>query len=606
MGSLGCEIVKNKAMWLYPKVMGFNPCERWGHSACSSNGVVYVFGGCCGGLHFSDILMLEFDAMAWTALVTTGQQPGKRDSHSAVLVGHKMIVLGGTNGSKKVNDLHILDLRTKEWSQPTCEGVSPSPRESHTATIVGENKLVVFGGSGEGEANYLNDIHVLDLNTMKWTSPEVKGDLPVPRDSHTAVAIENKLVVYGGDCGDRYHGEVEVLDMGMLTWSKVYVIGGVGDKHYYNDVWVLDLHTCSWTQLDICCHQPQGRFSHSAAVINSSIVIYGGCGEDEHPINELLVLQLGANHPNGRHNISLCKIFSNHCNQEKPRYFREMENSIKKNTNMVFGNGEPNFHAKRRKSVDHKVWAVESEQEEHSLSLSQHSSPTQSDQEQTQTTVCKPSSAASDSIMVSLPFGLFKQQNQTSNQTEQWNSVGRSDQDFHFMGGEFQRQRKPEQRLHVVHSGRQQVQFAPSDQKLPQRSTAPTLIGAEVHGMIDGAFDSGYLMTAKVNGQILRGVLFTPGHSFVTKAVLPKNPSLASPNAIAQPYLRPTHTCTARVTPQQQATIMLPESGYRVHQDQPLSIIRSTPSLPKRSMLSSDLQDVVLTLGGSGSCRGGP
>jgi hypothetical protein len=35
-------------------------------------------------------------------------------------------------------------------------------------------------------------------------------------------------------------------------------------------------------------------------------------------------------------------------------------------------------------------------------------------------------------------------------------------------------------------------------------------IGAEVHGTVDGAFDSGYLVTAVVNGQLFRGVLFAP------------------------------------------------------------------------------------------------
>lgn len=165
--------------------------------------------------------MLNLETMAWNILVTTGKQPGTRDSHSAVIVGHKMIVFGGTNGSKKVSDLHILDLRTKEWTQPKCEGTPPSPRESHTATVVGDDKMVIFGGSGEGEANYLNDMHILDLKTMRWTSAQVNGGLPAPRDSHTAVAINNKLLVYGGDCGDRYHGEVDVLDMNTLIWSRV-------------------------------------------------------------------------------------------------------------------------------------------------------------------------------------------------------------------------------------------------------------------------------------------------------------------------------------------------------------------------------------------------
>lgn len=167
------------------------------------------------------MLVLNLDTMAWNNLVTSGTSPGPRDSHSAVLVEHRMIVFGGSNGTKKVNSINILDLRTKEWSQPICQGVAPCPRESHTATLVGEDKLVIFGGSGEGGVNYLNDLHVLDLKAMLWTSPEVKGDIPVPRDSHSSVAVGSKLFVYGGDCGDRYQGDVHVLDIDTMTWARV-------------------------------------------------------------------------------------------------------------------------------------------------------------------------------------------------------------------------------------------------------------------------------------------------------------------------------------------------------------------------------------------------
>ncbi|MBA0710009.1 hypothetical protein Golax_025012, partial [Gossypium laxum] len=155
---------------------------------------------------------------------------------------------------------------------------------------------------------------------MRWTSPTVRGHIPVPRDSHSAVAIGNKLVVYGGDCGDRYHGDVDVFDMDNSTWSRLAVQGslpGVRAGHA-----AVSIGT-----------KPQGRFSHTAVFTESDIAIYGGCGEDEHPIKELLVLQLGTQHPNGRYNM--CTIFGSHWNQE-----------------------------------------------EHSLSLSQHSSPSQSDQEQ--------------------------------------------------------------------------------------------------------------------------------------------------------------------------------------------------------------------------------
>ena len=168
------------------------------------------------------MLTLNVETMAWSSMATTGQRPGTRDSHGAALVGHRMLVFGGTNGGKKVNDLHALDLRTGEWTRPQCKGAPPSPRESHTVTVVGGDRLVVFGGSGEGEGNYLSDVHVLDVPTMTWSTPEVKGDYgPAPRDSHGAVAVGGRLFVYGGDCGDRYHGEVDVLDVDTMAWSRV-------------------------------------------------------------------------------------------------------------------------------------------------------------------------------------------------------------------------------------------------------------------------------------------------------------------------------------------------------------------------------------------------
>ncbi|RZC59391.1 hypothetical protein C5167_006697 [Papaver somniferum] len=141
--------------------------------------------------------------------------------------------------------------------------------------------------------------------------------------------------------------------------------------------------------------------------------LHGSCGEDEHPLNELLILQLGSEHPNGRYNISLCKIFGSHWNHEKRRFPQGAETELvcyAVNETRFILNSPENFymnkgeqhkrasetkpeqavlrdsdavHAKKRKTSDSKPCEVESEQEEHSLSLSQHSSPSQSDQVQT-------------------------------------------------------------------------------------------------------------------------------------------------------------------------------------------------------------------------------
>ncbi|KAK8589184.1 hypothetical protein V6N13_088050 [Hibiscus sabdariffa] len=646
MESFGAQMAKRKAMWLYPKVSGFNPSERWGHSACYSNGVVYVFGGCCGGLHFSDVLMLNLNTMVWKTLETTGQGPGPRDSHSVVLVGTKMMVFGGTNGSKKVNDLHILDLTSKEWIRAECNGVAPSPRESHTATLIGEDKVVIFGGSGEGGANYLNDLHVLDLRTMRWTSPLVRGHIPAPRDSHSAIAMGNKLVVYGGDCGDRYHGNVDIFDMDTSTWSrlaiqgllpgvraghaavnigpKVFVIGGVGDKHYYNDVWVLDVNACCWTQLDICGQQPQGR-----------------CGEDERPINELLVLQLGTQHPNGRYNISMCKTFGGHWNQEKRRFLRvapsnSVTNMLKINCKLStpfsryllstygisggyvilklkgiyfadlevakHGDNEPEQEAKhssrfssdtsnpkRRRAANAKAWEVESEQEEHSLSLSQHSSPSHSDQEQ------GPALKPQDST-ASQGLNLLKQLHPIPSNC-QINSGSTNHKQTRYM---VHKTREDLQYLHAVHTSRQRsgMQCHAVEQRYLEAGPIHNLLGAEVRGKVDGAFDSGLLVTATANGKMFRGVLFAPGSTGVVSRgqMVAQSPSSTCQTGAAQPLLNSTNF--EPLKPSESPTMhIMPESGHGSRH----LVTNGTSLIAKGPKLGSDVGDVVLTLGGPGT-----
>ncbi|KAG8473049.1 hypothetical protein CXB51_034973 [Gossypium anomalum] len=90
---------------------------------------------------------------------------------------------------------------------------------------------------------------------------EIKGAVEVYiscGDRHSVVAIRNKLIVYGEDCGVGAHHAIVSIE------TKVFIIGGTGDKRYYNNVWVLDM--------------------------KSGISICGGYGEDEHPIKELLHL----------------------------------------------------------------------------------------------------------------------------------------------------------------------------------------------------------------------------------------------------------------------------------------------------------------------------
>ncbi|KAH6805852.1 hypothetical protein C2S51_030683 [Perilla frutescens var. frutescens] len=620
MGSLGGggEVARNHAMWVYPKILGATPSERWGHSACYFNGLIYIFGGCRGGVHFSDVVVCNLATMSWSVLKTSGQGPGPRDSHSAVLVGHRMLVFGGTNGCKKVNDFHILDLMSREWTRPECHGNPPSPRESHTANVISDEKMVIFGGSGEGEANYLNDLHILDLKSMYWSSPEVKGSIPAPRDSHSSVAVGNRLFIFGGDSGYRYQGDVSVLDMNKVIWSKldahgaspgaraghaavsigtkVYLLGGVGDKQYYDDIWVLDVITSSWVQLDINSPKSQGRFSHTATVTNLGIAIFGGCGEDERPLNELLVLQIDS---------QTCKPFGNTFKEETKILLTKAESNLHKTIfvgdnedstsqeveelelvpKQSFRFGSGTLHPKRRRTSNSKFLEDNVEAIEHSTSLSQHSSPSQSDHEQTP--MQKNTGTSYPSSRVHMLFrqnvsssNCYQLNNAPLNQTSSRHAISRPFPDI-YPSWEHPSQLKQEHKNMICSA---------ADSLSLGSGKTRNLMGAEVRGQVDGIFDSGYLMTATVNGKVFRGVLFAPGPDLVSRgAILSQHPHSPA-----------HHIASSDANSVQNHPIV----AFSRHPEQ-AQPRRPSPDSSRGALRgNSELQGVVLTLASPGTDRG--
>jgi dynein heavy chain len=76
---------------------------------------------------------------------------------------------------------------------------TPSPRGAHSATLIGKNVYVFggYGGMGYGRRD-LNDLHMLDIETWKWSKITPKGKGPDKRSGHQATACDNSLYVFGG------------------------------------------------------------------------------------------------------------------------------------------------------------------------------------------------------------------------------------------------------------------------------------------------------------------------------------------------------------------------------------------------------------------------
>lgn len=80
----------------------------------------------------------------------------------------------------------------------TSEGCKPpSARSGPAMTVLGDN-LYLHGGLDEADLRFTNDLFVLDLETHTWRLLPEEGDSVMQRDFHSAVAVNGRIVVFGG------------------------------------------------------------------------------------------------------------------------------------------------------------------------------------------------------------------------------------------------------------------------------------------------------------------------------------------------------------------------------------------------------------------------
>uniref|UniRef100_A0A5B6Z6B0 Putative acyl-CoA-binding domain-containing protein 4-like isoform X1 n=1 Tax=Davidia involucrata TaxID=16924 RepID=A0A5B6Z6B0_DAVIN len=273
--------------WVAPPISGQRPKARYEHGAAVIDDKMYIFGGNHNGRYLNDLQVLDlrswnwskvevkvggeslespspvpvthcaghtlipwegnkllsiaghtkdpsetiqvkaFDLQTctWSTLRTYGKPPVSRGGQSVTLVGTSLVIFGGQDAKRSLlNDLHILDLETMTWDEIDAVGVPPSPRSDHAAAVHAERYLLIFGGGSH--ATCFNDLHVLDLQAMEWSRPTQQGEIPTPRAGHAGVTVGENWFIVGG--GDNKSGvsETVVLNMSTLAWSVVTTVQG--------------------------------------------------------------------------------------------------------------------------------------------------------------------------------------------------------------------------------------------------------------------------------------------------------------------------------------------------------------------------------------------
>jgi len=123
----------------------------------------------------------------------------------------------------------VTELTDHNWTHQT--GVSgtvscqPSPRFYHSATAI-DNNVLVFGGF-DGY-NYQNDLYLLetyaegDFNReWKWRAPTMAGPRPSRRSYAGIAVVGRKAIITGGSEGRERFGDIFILDCDDFSWTQL-------------------------------------------------------------------------------------------------------------------------------------------------------------------------------------------------------------------------------------------------------------------------------------------------------------------------------------------------------------------------------------------------
>ncbi len=73
--------------------------------------------------------------------------------------------------------------------------------------------MIVFGGFNQ-QLKSLRDVQVYDVETDTWQEMQVTGELPEARAAHSAVYINGKMIVFGGNTQTGFLTNTYILDLG--------------------------------------------------------------------------------------------------------------------------------------------------------------------------------------------------------------------------------------------------------------------------------------------------------------------------------------------------------------------------------------------------------
>lgn len=236
----------------------------------------------------------------WTLLQDI-ERPSIRIGHTIVQY-HENLILWGGGYKTKYGEMDVFHLNSLQWA--TSVGIDSIPsREGHSACMY-FNFMVIFGGYRvHHQKTYYNDINLLNVSNMQWSTISTKGELPHKRSDHMVCIKGHNMYIFGGcyhqDDVNIFFNDLWEYNFKLNQWREIktnlapiarihstmeissgnnlYILGGWCQKgKILNDFWTFDIDRKLWIQL-YTKNIPPARFTHHSTMDERDVMyIYGG------------------------------------------------------------------------------------------------------------------------------------------------------------------------------------------------------------------------------------------------------------------------------------------------------------------------------------------
>ncbi|GMI19640.1 hypothetical protein TrCOL_g992 [Triparma columacea] len=187
---------------------------------------------------------------------------------------HGTASLGGVHDGKYM-DVTLLDVQAKVWTEPTappCTGRLPPARMEHAAVAMAGKVIVIGGRSPTGGTVAMSDgdVHVLDVESWRWSAPAVEDTRAsmLPTLDAAGAAVRRAKAVLEDE-------KAAAMSRGVPGGRSVEAAEAEAVEK-----------VCKWRlgRLQETCRnvkeQPPPRYGHAAVPLGQRIYFVGGCEED--------------------------------------------------------------------------------------------------------------------------------------------------------------------------------------------------------------------------------------------------------------------------------------------------------------------------------------